>query len=127
MHEVFYSNGDWNLGDRVKRTVLTAADRDTARMKEYGRVRDMFYHFVREDSVRTFELDRVIFIDNLDLETSFQCFFERCIERFMSASYVDDSAQAFQHEDSVKKQWRRYAKQTVTRNLTSLQVGDGSL
>lgn len=121
-HETFYTSGDWRHGERLKRTELSSLDTNEARMKEYCRVRDMFYHFVREDSVRTFELDRIVFIDNLDLESRFQCFFEKCFERFMLATSIEEPAHVVsqQNENPIRKQWRRFVQHDMSKVLTFL-------
>ena len=83
-------------------------DRYPVRTKEYTRIRDVFYHFIREDSVRSFELDRITFLDNLELEIRFQQFFEQCAHRFLSYAEPVRSIEALQNEEVLRKDWRRW-------------------
>lgn len=108
-HEEFFSSGEWTPSERYRSTVLTENDRQPARNKEYCRIRDMFYHFIREDLIRSFELDRILFIDNLDLECNFQQFFEQCAQRFLAyAEPVSGSREQLANEDPLRKEWRRW-------------------
>lgn len=106
-HATFLASIDAVDGSKCTSTTLTEAEREPSRATEYGRVRDMFYRFVREDSVQSFELDKVVVLDNIELESRFQKFFEQCVERFMAFTDAP-TAVGVLNEEPLRKEWRRW-------------------
>lgn len=72
--ESFLAVGRWTRSTNGLRwTELTASEADPLRRAEWARARDLFYRFVARDQATQIVLERVVYLDNPNLEVVLSC------------------------------------------------------
>ncbi len=104
-------NGWTERGATLRTLSLSAEETDAARLAEFNRVRGMFYRFLREDQVRSLELQRVVFLDNATLEERFSRCFEKLLGRYLLVGGGGRGSSAadrhLHEEEEARKEWRQ--------------------
>ena len=71
-------------------------------------MRHMFYRFISKDQIRSFVLEKVVFLDNYKLEEAFQRVYEKFYER--SCRTIKTTDQPGDEEDAARQSWRKWTK-----------------
>lgn len=68
----FLESQGWVQRGNLRYTELNSEEKSKPREMEYLRARAMFYNFIGRDKAQNFELSKVIFLDNSNLEVAFE-------------------------------------------------------